>query len=202
MKRVSKMPASDPVRRIVSAARVHYFTSGFRSVTMDDLAAELGMSKKTLYAHFPSKLTLLEAVLEEKFTGVKADMQTVIERHAGDFSGTLHGMLNVMSRQIAEVKAPFLRDMRREGPEVFALVEKRRSAVFAQSFEYLISEGRKTGVVRKDIPVKLVVEMVLSAVRSIVNPEKIVEMKMSPQAAISAIVAVILNGVVVHPHET
>ncbi len=196
------MPVSDPVRRIVSAARVHYFASGFRSVTMDDLAAELGMSKKTLYAHFPSKLTLLEAVLEEKFTEVGADMEAMIERHTGDFSGTLHGMLNVMSRQIAEVKAPFLRDMRREGPEVFALVEKRRSAVFAHYFEYLISEGRKTGVVRRDIPVKLVVEMVLSAVRSIVNPEKIVEMKMSPHAAISAIVAVILNGVVVNPHET
>src|SRR5437867_6485759 len=51
----------DPNRqRIVDAARVHFFSHGFRSVTMDDLAQELGISKKTLYAHFPGKFDLLE----------------------------------------------------------------------------------------------------------------------------------------------
>ena len=50
----------DPNRqRIVDAARVHFFSHGFRSVTMDDLAEELGISKKTLYAHFPGKIDLL-----------------------------------------------------------------------------------------------------------------------------------------------
>ncbi|PYK63066.1 MAG: hypothetical protein DME50_18215, partial [Verrucomicrobia bacterium] len=38
-------------QRIVEAARAHFFSHGFRSVTMDDLAEELGISKKTLYAH-------------------------------------------------------------------------------------------------------------------------------------------------------
>jgi len=50
-------------QRIVDAARGHFFSHGFRSVTMDDLALELGVSKKTLYAHFPGKFDLLEAVL-------------------------------------------------------------------------------------------------------------------------------------------
>ncbi|MGN6719163.1 MAG: helix-turn-helix domain-containing protein, partial [Candidatus Binatia bacterium] len=50
---------SEIAERIVSAARAHFFAHGFRSVTMDDLAAELGMSKKTLYAQFPSKTELL-----------------------------------------------------------------------------------------------------------------------------------------------
>ncbi len=48
-------------QRIVDATRVHFFSHGFRRVTMDDLAAELGISKKTLYAHFPGKFDLLEA---------------------------------------------------------------------------------------------------------------------------------------------
>jgi len=48
-------------QRIVDAGRAHFFSHGFRSVTMDDLAGELGISKKTLYAHFPGKIDLLEA---------------------------------------------------------------------------------------------------------------------------------------------
>ena len=42
-------------RRIVAGARRYFFAHGFRGVTMDDLAAELAMSKKTLYAHFPEQ---------------------------------------------------------------------------------------------------------------------------------------------------
>lgn len=193
-------PEKDPVfRRIVGAARTHYFASGFRGVTMDDLAAELGMSKKTLYAHFPSKTALLDAVLEAKFDDVNADMREVIRRNASDFSATLHGMLGVMTRHIGELQPAFLRDVRRAEPEVFAMIEKRRSAVFSRYFDYLIRQGRKAGVVRKDIAVKFLVEMLLGAVRSIMNPAKLGELRLAPQAALSAIVAVMLEGVVVKP---
>ena len=58
-------------QRIVTAARQHFFTHGFRGVTMDDLAEELGMSKKTLYAEFAGKTALLRAVLLDKFHSVK-----------------------------------------------------------------------------------------------------------------------------------
>jgi AcrR family transcriptional regulator len=40
---------------VIAAARRQFFVHGFRRVSMDDLAAELRMSKKTLYACFPSK---------------------------------------------------------------------------------------------------------------------------------------------------
>src|SRR5438552_1381598 len=48
--------------RIIAGARSHFFAHGFRGVTVEDLATELGMSKKTLYAHFSSKTGILEAV--------------------------------------------------------------------------------------------------------------------------------------------
>src|SRR4029077_6612408 len=64
-------------QRIVDAARAHFFSHGFRSVTMDDLAEELGISKKTLYAHFPGKMQLLEAVLADKFAGVEAKLSEI-----------------------------------------------------------------------------------------------------------------------------
>src|SRR6188472_3074551 len=57
--------------RIVSEARRHFMAHGFRGVTMDDLAAELGMSKKTLYAHFRSKPELVQAVILAKAAEVE-----------------------------------------------------------------------------------------------------------------------------------
>src|SRR6266849_7613467 len=71
--------------RIVESARAHFFNHGFRSVTMDDLAAELGISKKTLYAHFASKTALLQAVLADKFASVGSSLARITREHPHDF---------------------------------------------------------------------------------------------------------------------
>ena len=52
--------------RIVATAERIFLRSGFSRVLMDDLARELGMSKKTLYSHFASKEELLRAVLVQR----------------------------------------------------------------------------------------------------------------------------------------
>src|SRR5215468_11664853 len=80
-------------QRIVDAARAHFFSHGFRRVTMDDLAEELGISKKTLYAYFPGKFDLLEAVLADKLKGVEATLKEVTRADPDDFPATLRRLL-------------------------------------------------------------------------------------------------------------
>src|SRR5437868_15506001 len=80
-------------QRIVDAARAHFFSHGFRRVTMDDLAEELGISKKTIYAHFPGKFELLEAVLADKLMSVEATLSEVTRAHPKDFPATMRELL-------------------------------------------------------------------------------------------------------------
>ena len=68
------LPEAALSRRIIAAGRRHFFAHGFRAITTDDLASELAISKKTLYALFPSKEALLEAVVLQKFTSVEAEV--------------------------------------------------------------------------------------------------------------------------------
>ena len=56
---------------------------------MDDLAEELGISKKTLYAHFPAKFDLLEAVLADKFASVEATLKGITRRRTRTISRRL-----------------------------------------------------------------------------------------------------------------
>src|SRR5437016_12925227 len=120
----------DPHRqRIVDAARIHFFSHGFRSVTMDDLAEELGISKKTLYAHFPGKFDLLEAVLADKFASVEAMLKKLTRTDARNFPATLRELLAGTHRELDEIKPPFVRDMRQKAPEVCNLAERRRAAL-------------------------------------------------------------------------
>lgn len=49
---------------IVKRVLNDFMQYGFKTFTMDDLASKMGISKKTLYEHFPSKNDLVEAVLD------------------------------------------------------------------------------------------------------------------------------------------
>ena len=181
-------------QRIVDAARGHFFSHGFRSVTMDDLALELGISKKTLYAYFPGKFDLLEAVLADKLTGVEATLKEVTRAHPDDFPATLRELLAGTQRELDEIKPPFVRDMRQKAPEVFKLVERRRAALIQRYFGRFFIEGQRTGMVRKDIPVKLIIEILLALVQSIMNPPKMEELGMMPKEGFSGILKIILEG--------
>jgi AcrR family transcriptional regulator len=185
----------DPHRqRIVDAARAHFFSHGFRSVTMDDLAEELGISKKTLYAHFPGKVDLLEAVLAAKLAGVEATLKRVTRAHPHDFPATLRELLAGTHRELDEIKPPFVRDMRQKAPDVFKVVERRRAAIIQRYFGKFFIEGQRAGMVRKDVPAKLIIEILLAMVQSIMNPPKMEELGMMPKEGFSGILKVILEG--------
>lgn len=185
----------DPNRqRIVDAARIHFFSHGFRSVTMDDLAEELGISKKTLYAHFPGKFDLLEAVLADKFASVEAALKKVTRANPRDFPTTLQELLAGTQRELDEIKPPFVRDMRQKAPDVFKVVERRRAALIQRYFGKFFVEGQRAGMVRKDVPARLMIEILLALVQSIMNPPKMEELGMMPKEGFAGILKIILEG--------
>ncbi|MBI5854883.1 MAG: TetR/AcrR family transcriptional regulator [Nitrospirae bacterium] len=182
-------------RRIITAARRHYFAHGFRSVTMDDLAVEVGMSKKTLYACFASKAALLEAVLLDKFRCIEADLHRITSERS-DVLAALHQLLACVQRHTEEIQPPFVRDIGREAPEMFKLVERRRRDLIQRHFGKLLGEGRKAGIIRKDIPTRLIIEILLGAVQAIMNPPKMEELGLTPKTGFSTIITVVLGGVI------
>jgi AcrR family transcriptional regulator len=192
--RLRKLRADSNRQRIVDAARAHFFSHGFRSVTMDDLAEELGISKKTLYAHFPGKLDLLEAVLADKFAGVEATLKEVTRAHAHDFPVTLQELLAGTQRELDEIKPPFVRDMRQKAPHVFKVIERRRAALIGRYFGKLFVEGQRAGMVRKDVPAKLIIEILLAMVQAIMNPAKMEELGMMPKEGFAGILKIVLEG--------
>ncbi len=188
--------AEDIVRqRIMSGARQHFFAHGIRRVTMDDIAKELGMSKKTLYAYFPGKSELVKAVILDNFRSAEADLERITEDCSSGCPAVLHQLLATVQRRTREIQPPFLRDIRRE-PELFKLIENKRRDVVQRYFGKLLAEGRRTGILREDIAVEVVIEILLGAVQGLMNPQKFEELDLTPHAGFSAIISVILEGLV------
>jgi len=185
-------------KRIVSEARRYFFDHGFRRITMDDLADGLAMSKKTLYARFPSKDALVEAVLLDKFRDIERDLRRITSA-SSDVPAALHQLLACVQRHTEEIRPPFVRDIQREAPDMFKLVERRRRTIIRRHFGKLFAAGRKAGVIRTDIPTAHVIEILLAAVQGILNPSKMAELGLTPKTGFSTIITVILDGVIAQP---
>jgi AcrR family transcriptional regulator len=183
-------------QRIVAGARRNFLHLGFRGVTMDDLAQELGMSKKTLYAHFPSKLALVKAVILDKFHDIQHDLERITSQWSSDVLGGAREILACMQHHIEEINPAFLRDIRRGSPQLLELVMRRRQEMIHHYIGRLLRKGRDAGLIRGDIPVELVIEMLIGAREVIMNPEKLTELGLTPKTCFSAIVTIILEGVV------
>lgn len=185
----------DPGGRIIAVARQHFFAHGFRAVTMDDLAGELGMSKKTLYASFPTKTDLLRAVLLDKFRRVEADLQRIVAGFSNNMLDSLHQLLACLQRHTEEIQPPFVRDIRREAPQLFELVQSRRRQIIQTYFGSLLDECRKAGIIRKDVATRLIIEILLGATEAIMNPVRMAELGLSPRTGYSTIINVVFEGV-------
>ena len=161
---------------------------------MDDIAAELGMSKKTLYADFRSKSELVQAAVVDKQRGVEADLERITSESSSDFPSAIRQFLAKMQQHLGEIHPPFMRDIQREAPEIFEFVEIRRRDLIHRYFSKILTQGRRAGIIRKDIPTKLIIEIWLSVVQGIMNPERLTELGLAPKAGFSTIISVIFEG--------
>lgn len=186
-----------PAARVLAGARAHFFLHGFRGVTMDDLAAELRMSKKTLYAHFPSKTALLDAVTTDKLDQVEADLRRLTDQTGLSFPERLQALLACVRGHTEELQPAFLRDIRAEAPEIFTRLQERRRQLVQRYFGQLLGEGQRAGAVRMDVSVELLVEILVGAVNTVMASALPEELSLTPKSAFTQITSVFLEGALV-----
>lgn len=199
--KTNELVLDDSIRqRIVAEARRQFFAVGIRGVTMDDLAYDLGMSKRTLYQHFRTKADLVESVFRDKLFSIEEDLTRISVQSSSDCFRALSQLLVCIERHLGEMQPLLMRDIRREAPEMLALLERHRSEMINCHFGKIISEGRKAGIIRKDIPMRLIIEILLGAVQAIGNPEKLAQLDLKPKEAMITIMKVLFQGVMTEGH--
>jgi hypothetical protein len=101
-----------------------------------------------------------------------------------------------VQRHAEEIQPPFVRDLGREAPELFKLVEGRRREVIQRHFGKLFDEGRRAGIIRKDIAPKVMIEILLGATQAVMNPAKMAELGLTPKTGFLSIITVVLEGAI------
>ena len=83
---MAPLPAKPAMKdRILETADRLFYLQGIRAVGVDTIAAEIGISKRTLYNHFPSKDALISAYLERRFVAARPSQKPPVEQILGTF---------------------------------------------------------------------------------------------------------------------
>lgn len=195
------MPLSPPaaetdatVARILRQARAHFFVHGYCQCTMDDLATELGMSKKTLYVHFTGKEEIMRAVLEQLGAEIRADADALLaNRHLG-FAEKLRGFAEGMVQRLAQLNPRTVRDLQRFAPELYELTVEMRRKNIPYVFGRFIEEGQLAGKVRPDVDPTFAVEFFLQAMQGLIQPATLEHLRLAPRDLVPRAIDLFFGG--------
>jgi AcrR family transcriptional regulator len=170
----------EPHRPVVEKAKGLFFQRGFSSVHMDDLAAELAISKRTLYELFASKEEILQGALELVARALLTRNQAILDQPDLSYVGKIEQLLENISRGLAAVSPHVWLDIKRHAPRVYGNLEKIRGQIIPEMIGRLVQEGQEKGLIRPEIHPRLVGEVQLAAVRHLIQPEVFTALGLTP----------------------
>jgi len=161
---------------------------------MDDLAAELGMSKKTLYVHFTGKDEIMRAVIAQLGREIRADAEALLaNRHLG-FAEKLRGFAEGMVERLTQLNPRTVRDLQRFAPELYELTVEMRQKNIPYIFGRFIEEGQLAGKVRTDIDAAFAVEFFLQAMQGLIHPATLDRLGLAPRDLLPRAIDLFFGG--------
>jgi AcrR family transcriptional regulator len=187
------MADQEDKQRILEVAAKRFFEYGIFKVTIDEVAADLGMSKKTIYKYFPSKDELLLAT-------VRMNMERVGKEIAGitnsdeSFEKKIAAFLLVVGRQVRRISPQFLNDIRRFSPELWIEIDTFRRELVIAKLKQMFMRGKQEKYFREDLNIELFYLVLLNAAQGIINPQTLSEHSFSAVKAFQEIIKILFEG--------
>jgi len=137
---------------IVKRALNNFMQYGFKTFTMDDLANKMGMSKKTLYEHFPSKQDLVDACLDYVLEMSCTNVTTFVQGEGSVIENVYRNQKKVQEVFNINSDRPIW-ELQKYYPKTYERMEGEFAKTDALFIDKLLEKGWQEGLFRKDINV-------------------------------------------------
>lgn len=177
----------------VLEATIQVFNKKGMKFTMDDIAKELSMSKKTIYTIFRDKEHILYQMVDFCFDKIKESEQEVLKN--GDLSTTekLRKLLGVLPESYVEVDFRQLFVLREKYPKIYEKIEERLESGWEGTFQ-LINQGIEEGSIR---PFNIIIFKATfeAAIEQFFGRDILIANKIKYQDALKELVDIMVNGI-------
>ena len=179
--------------RIESAAMERFLESGVYKVTLDEIAADLHVSKKTVYKFFPSKEDLLRAAVHMRMRRIEGSVAEIVASEK-PFETKMTELLMVIGTLVRRLSRQFQLDIQRFAPNLWKEIDTfRRERVFSR-VKKMFHQAQDEKVFRQDMNIDLFFLIFISAIEGIMNPPVLSQQSFSAEEAFRGIFRLLFEG--------
>jgi len=149
------------LENILEKVAALYMKYGVKSITMDDVARELGISKKTLYQYVENKNELVEKVVDYVLNKKDCEFKMISEKEMNAIEKLLEVNMHII-KTMKEYNPATEYDLKKYYPELFAKLHSVRKERMYQSIMANIKKGKEEGLYREELNEEVIARMQVS----------------------------------------
>lgn len=144
--------------RILQGAEELFLKCGIKSVTMDDIARHLSISKKTIYQFFSDKNEIVDLLMRLKLADDKVALQKIHDE-ADNVITEVFGLMKHLSQVFSKMNPNLFYDLQKYHPRTWKQFNDFKEECFESMVENAIKEGMKDELVRADIDTRIIARL-------------------------------------------
>lgn len=141
--------------KILETAAEMFLNFGFKSVTMDDIAQKMSISKKTIYTHFSNKKILVEETTLGLFELIKCGIDGICEKNHNPIQ-ELYEIKNFILKNLNDEKSSPHYQLNKYYPKIHSSLMQRQFTVMQECVAHNLQKGIDQGLFRKEIDIDFV----------------------------------------------
>lgn len=160
---------------IIKTAGEMFFRLGIRSVSIDDICRELGMSKKTFYVYFPSKDELVAQLLHSNVAYISSKMEELLQMK--DFRKLVARFVKRQEAEKSDVRrvSQLVYDLKKYYPRQFSDFQQECFVTQKNYIKAYLEQGQQEGLVRADLNIELAAVLLEKLHNDAINDFEVIE---------------------------
>ena len=161
-------------QRILEIAMAQFARFGVRTITMEDLARQAGISKKTIYQEFEDKKDLVKAVFAAILEQDRKRLAFILEQGDGVIEHLVQTS-KMMRERLTSINPLVILEVQKYFPEAWNLFESFKQETIQQDLIKVLERGKELGYFRPEIDSKVLARVRLTQVTSAFDPKNFAE---------------------------
>lgn len=178
--------------KILSFTRDKFWKEGFYKTSMDELAREMKISKKTIYKYFPTKDKLLEEICSKTSCDIEEQIESIV-RAKGSVVHKFANILNIQMKYFMHISDKWLSDLKTHAPFLMKDIEEFGKRKINSTLSILIEHGKKDKII-EDFPTQIIILSFIATIHSVLNSDFLINNKFSFKQAMAYSYELLMNG--------
>lgn len=182
-------------RRIIEGAGTLFFEQGFSKVTVEEIADRIGITKKTIYNHFPTKTALLEEVIRSSVGTIISTIESISRDPTLEFTEKVKRIVSYAFRELSGDKKNLLEDFVRYTPEMKSRDIPDFREILVDVIRHLFDEGYAKGLVKRGISREILPYMCISIIEGMIVLYRREETDINPGRLLFSSIEIAFRGI-------